>query len=58
MARTTHDDATISACPRLYVALELSLNTWKLALTTSRTGKARIRDVKARDLSGFLGDAL
>ena len=54
MARTTHDDSTTPAHPRLHVALELSLNTWKLALTTSRAGKARIRDVKARDFPGFL----
>lgn len=54
MARTTHDDGTTPARPRLHVALELSLNTWKLALATSRAGKARIRDVKARDLPGLL----
>ena len=54
MARTTPDDGTTPARPRLHVALELSLNTWKLALTTSRTGKIRIHDVIARDLSGFL----
>ena len=56
MARTTHDDTTTSPGARLYVALELSLNTWKLALTTSRIGKIRIRDVPARDLSGFLAE--
>jgi transposase len=38
----------------LYVALELSKKTWKLGFTTSRTGKARIRDVEARDLGAFL----
>ena len=54
MARTTHDDGTTPERPRLHVALELSLNTWKLALTTSRIGKIRIRDVTARDLPGFL----
>jgi transposase len=56
MARTTHDDSTSPDRSRLHVALELSLNTWKLALTTSRAGKARIRDVKARDLPGFLAE--
>ena len=56
MARTTHDEVATPSHPRLHVALELSLNTWKLALTTCRTGKARIRDVKARDLPGFLAE--
>ncbi len=52
MTRTapTQDTTTI---PTLYVALELSRDTWKLGLTTGRTQKARIRDVKARDLDGF-----
>ncbi|MDA2930336.1 hypothetical protein MYX84_10375 [Acidobacteria bacterium AH-259-O06] len=40
----------------LYVALELSKDKWKLGFTTSRTRKAQIRDVKARDLPGFLAE--
>ena len=40
--------------PSLYVALELSKDTWKLGITPSRTQRARIRDVRARDLEGLL----
>ena len=42
--------------PSLYVALELSKDTWKLGITTSRTQRARIRDVRARDLEGLLAE--
>jgi len=56
MAQTAQTDPTSTACPTLFVALELSKETWKLGFTTSRTKKARIRDVKARDLSGFLAE--
>lgn len=56
MARTAQTDTTTDARPTLYVALELSKNTWKLGFTTSRTKKARIRDVKARDLTGLLAE--
>lgn len=51
MAQTAHPKTTT-----LYVALELSKDTWKLGFTTSRTKKARIRDVKARDQAGFLAE--
>ena len=54
MARTAPHEVTTNRVPTLYVALELSKETWKLALATSRTGKVRIRNVKARDLDGFL----
>jgi len=54
MAQTAQTESTIPASATLYVALELSKDTWKLGLTTSRIQKARIRDVKARDLAGFL----
>jgi len=55
MAQTAHKDTT-TPDRALYVALELSKDTWKLGFTTSRTRKARIRDVKARDLPGFLAE--
>lgn len=42
--------------PALYVALELSKDTWKLGITTSRTQRARFRDVRARDLKGLLAE--
>lgn len=56
MARTTQTDPTTPPRPVLYVAMELSKNTWKLGFTTSRIKKARIRDVSARDLPGFLAE--
>ena len=56
MARTAHADITTPPTPTLLVALELSKTTWKLGFTTSRLNKARIRDVKAGDLSGFLSE--
>jgi transposase len=54
MARTARPDVTTEVGPTLYVALELSKDTWKLAFTTSRVAKARIRDVPARDQRAFL----
>ena len=56
MAQTAQTELTIAASGTLFVALELSKDTWKLGLTTSRIKKARIRDVKARDLAGFLAE--
>jgi transposase len=56
MAQTAQTDPTSVPCPTLFIALELSKETWKLGFTTSRTKKARIRDVKARDLPGFLAE--
>lgn len=57
MAQTAPVDVTTPTPSRaLYVALELSRDSWKLGFTTSRTQKARIRDVKARDLAGFLAE--
>ena len=56
MARTAQHEVTTAPTPTLYVALELSKDTWKLGITTSRAQKARIRDVKARDLEGFLAE--
>ena len=51
MALATQSETTT---PSLYLALELSKNTWKLGFATSRAGKVRIRDVPARDLEAFL----
>ena len=57
MARTAQTDVTSSTpAPALYVALELSKATWKLGFTTSRTQRAWIRDVPARDKAGFLAE--
>lgn len=53
MALTTRpSDPTTPA--RLYVSLELSKDTWKLASTTGRGTPARIRDVPARDRAACL----
>jgi len=54
MARTARNDDITELRPKLYVALELSKDTWKLAFTTSRVTKPRIRDVPARDQRAFL----
>ena len=54
MARTAADESTSELRPRLFVALELSKDTWKLAFTTSRVGKAQIRDVAARNQRAFM----
>lgn len=54
MALTTRSADPTTPPPALYVALELSHKTWKLGITTSRTQRARIRDVPARDQAGFL----
>jgi transposase len=56
MARTPQTNSTTSLTPKLFVALELSKNTWKLGITLSRVGKPRIFDVDARDLDGFLAE--
>lgn len=40
----------------LYVALELSKESWKLGMSPSRLDKPRIRDVAARDLEGLLDE--
>ena len=53
MARTTHSNDINSDASVLYVSLELSKNTWKLGFTVGRAQKARIRDVAARDRTGF-----
>ncbi len=57
MARTTQTDVTTPvSAPALYVALELSKTTWKLGFTTSRTQRARVRDMPARDTKRFLAE--
>lgn len=55
MARTAQTESTTPSNTRaLYVALELSKNTWKLGFAVDRVGKVRILDVKARDLPQLL----
>lgn len=56
MARTTQTHPTTPASPALFVALELSKNTWKLGMTLSRAQRPRFRDVDARDTQGLLAE--
>lgn len=53
MSRATQQNPTT---PALYVALELSKDNWKLALTTGRARRPRIRDVPARNQAAFLAE--
>lgn len=57
MARTalTAETTTPTTAPTaLYVALELSKDTWKLGFATGRAERARVRDVRARDRDALL----
>ncbi len=42
----------------LYLAMELSNGTWKLAFSPGRGRKPRLRNVSARDLNGLLRESL
>lgn len=53
MAQTATSEDIAQPQPVLYVALELSKETWKLGMSPCRLQKARIRDVAARDLEGL-----
>mgnify|MGYP004197605785 CR=1 FL=1 len=53
MALATQSETTT---PSLYLALELSKNTWKLGFAISRVGRVRIRDVEARDRQALLAE--
>ena len=55
MSRATQQNPT-TPVPALYVALELSKDNWKLALTTSRVRRPRMRDVAARNQAAFLAE--
>lgn len=51
MAQTADQQSTVP--PALYVALELSKDTWKLGITLDRVSSPRIRDVEARNLDAI-----
>jgi len=54
---TRHSKSTGSPSDTvLYVALELSHETWKLAFATDRGSSARRRDIAARDIPALLGE--
>lgn len=50
---TLKGEISVNEGEALYVALELSKSTWKLAMSDGRRAKARIADVPARDLDRF-----
>ena len=54
MAQTAIAEDNVQSPTVLYVALELSKDTWKLGMSPSRLQKPRIRDVAARDVDGLL----
>ena len=56
MTATHSANSTVSAAPVLYLALELSWKTWKLAFTTGRGQKPRLRTIPARNLEAFVAE--
>jgi transposase len=54
MTATHKHDCTIAAAPVLYMALELSSGTWKLAFTVGLGQKPRLKSVAARSTVGLL----
>ena len=58
MTATHGHDSTVPTGPVLYLALELSWKSWKLAFTIGRGQKARLRTICARDLDALLGEIL
>ena len=54
MSATTHfTDPTLPEPPALYLALELSNRSWKLAFSTGHGQKPRFRNIAARDLDAL-----
>jgi transposase len=49
MSATHANQSNTTAAPRLYLALELSWNSWKLAFTVGLGQKARLRTIPARN---------
>jgi transposase len=54
MAATHTTQSTATAAPVLYLALELSWNSWKLAFTVGLGQKPRLRTIRARDTAALL----
>ncbi len=52
-ATTRFTDPTLPEAPALYLALELSNRSWKLAFSTGHGQKPRFRNVPARDLGAL-----
>ena len=49
MSATHASQSHTTAAPKLYLALELSWNSWKLAFTVGLGQKARLRTIPARN---------
>ncbi len=56
MTATHSSNSTASSAPVLYLALELSWMSWKLAFTTGRGQKPRLRTIAARNPEAFLAE--
>jgi transposase len=54
MTATHSQDSSVATAPVLYLALELSWKTWKLAFTIGRGQKPRLRTIAARDRETLL----
>jgi transposase len=56
MSATHVTDPTTITAPVLYLALELSWTTWKLAFTVGAGQKPRLRSIPARDTAALMGE--
>jgi len=57
MPATTRTLTRLPEPPVLYLALELSNRSWKLAFSTGLGQKPRLRSIPARDLDALGGSA-
>ena len=56
MTATHTQDSTVPTAPMLYLASELSWNTWKRAFTIGRGQKPRLRTIAARDTEALMAE--
>ena len=49
----THKNNSSTSDAVLYMAMELSENTWKLAFSTGQAQKPRLREITARDVQAL-----
>ena len=56
MSATHATDSTTANAPVLYLALELSWASWKLAFTVGAGQKPRLRSITARDTDALIGE--
>jgi len=54
MSATHLTDSSTMTAPALYLALELSWTTWKLAFTVGAGQKPRLRSIPARDTDALI----